>query len=180
MMRIIEKSSDHLRLSNADMFRSKWGFVVAIVAIILSGIFISAKVIHPACWSGVVLGCFLLFMLVRELPRSFDTEFWFDRKSDQLKVIKRPWLGRPHVEYCPLANITGTRVVARAQNKHNYPGHDYDDAETQSPIESPEYDVELSMQSGSTLTVIWGHGEYGATQLALSVAEFLGLTLTTV
>jgi hypothetical protein len=174
MMRIVEKSSDHLRLSDASTFWSKWGFVTAIVAVLLSVVFISARVIRPACLFGVVLGGFMLFLLVRELPRSFDIEFWFDRAGDQLKVIKRPWLGRRQSENYPLPDITQVRVVAQPGPRH-YPGHDYDDAETQPPIAK----VELSMRSGSTLTVAWGHGEYEATQFAASIAEFLGLTITT-
>ena len=138
---------------------------------ILSGIFIAAT-LHPACWSGVFIGCIVLFMLVRELPRTFDTEFWFDRTSNQLSVIKHPWLGRSQYEYYPLPDILEVKVVERAA-QHNYPGHDYDDAENEPPIESPVYDVKLSMRSGTTLTI------YGAAHLAGSIAEFLGLTLKT-
>jgi len=111
-------------------------------------------------------------MLVRELPNNFETEFWFDRAGDQLNVIKRPWLGRPQVEHYPLSDITEVRLVERARPRR-YPGQDYDDAENQPPIESPQYDVQLSMRSGSSLPI------YEATHLAWLIAEFLGLTLTT-
>lgn len=178
MMEIVEESSDHLRLSDALAFWTKWGFVTATVATLLGVVFIAFRVIHPVCWPGVVLGGIMLVLLVRELPRTFDTEFWFDRADDQLKVIKRPWLGRPQSEHYPLPNITQVKVVARARPRH-YPGHDYDDAETQPPIENRAYDVELEMRSGHSLTLVWGGGEPGAAQIAVSIAEFLGLATPT-
>jgi hypothetical protein len=76
-----------------------------------------------------------------------------------------------------LTDITEVKIVANV-NRHNYPGHDYDDAENDRPIERPSYSVELKMQSGNTLTV-WGYGEGGTIQLADAMAEFLGITLTT-
>jgi hypothetical protein len=175
MMRIVEKSSDHLRLSDAETLWSKWGFVAGVVAVLLSGILISALVLRPPCWSGVVIGGFLLFMWVRELPRSSDTEFCFDRAGDQLQVITRRWLGRPEREHYPLSDITEVRVVARAMPR-NYPGHDYDDAETNPPEDNPEYDVKLVMRSGATLTVAGGCETTG---IAASIAEFLAPTSTT-
>lgn len=179
MMRVVQKSSDHLRLSNADSFW-KWGFVTTIAVVILVGIFIAAKVIRPACWSAVALGIFLLFLLIRELPRNFDTEFWFDRSDNQLKVIKHPWLGSPQQDDYPLSDITNVRVVARKTPKPYrgyYPGYEDDrDAEAKSSITNTAYNIELSLRSGKTLVVVWGGENKGATKLAKLISEFLGLT----
>jgi hypothetical protein len=179
MMRIVEKSSVHLRLSDAGSSWGKWVFVGLIVAILLSGIFISANVIRPTCWSGVAIGCFMLFMLVRELPHNFDREFWFDRENGQLKVIKHPWLGRAQVEHYPLTDITEVKVVAKATRTHHHSSYDYDYDEPPPPVEGPKYDIELSIRFRNTLTIFWGDGEDGARQLARSITEFLGLTFAT-
>lgn len=187
-MRIVEKSPDHLRISNAntDKLWSEWKYVLIIIAILLIGIGISAWVIRPACWSGVEIGCVLLFLLVLAFSSDFDTEFCFDRAGNQLQVIQRPRLIPPRHRYYSLSDITEVRVAkVRSIHGHNYPGHDYDDAdngndnvEIEPSIAKPTYRIELSMRSGSTLIVDWGN-EDEAIQLGASIAEFLGLTFTT-
>ena len=178
MMKVVEKSSNHLRLSNADAFW-KWGFVTAIVIVILVGIFVAAKVISPPCWSAVVLGIILLLLLIRELPRNFDTEFWFDRSDNQLKVIKHPWLGFPYQDDYQLSDITNVRVVPRKKPKPYrgyYPGYEDDmDAKTKSPITNTTYNIELTFKSRKGLIIFWGGDNKGATKLALEIADFLGL-----
>ena len=170
MMRIVENSHSCLRLSNADSFWAKWGFIIAISTLLLSGIFIAVKIIHPACWPGVAIACFILFIIIRELPRSFDTEFWFDRESEQFKVIKHPWLGKQQFEQYPFQDITEVRLV-EMKNLRNYPGHDYIDDENK-PIEPPVYEVVLEMRSGNKLKI------YGAAHLAELIAGFLKLPLS--
>ena len=169
MMRIVEKSPDRLILSNAYSFWVKWGFVSAIITLFLVGIFVAIKVIRPTCWSGAAIGFFILFMIIRELPRSFDTEFRFDREGEKLIVIKRPWLGKAKVEQYPLLDITAVRLV-ETKHRRNYPGYDYIEDENR-PIEPPVYEVELGMRSENKLMV------YGATHLAGLIAVFLELTL---
>ena len=168
-MNVVEKSSKHLRLSNTDP-SGKWVFIFVIITMLLSIIFISVKVIKPVCGSGVVLGSIFLILLIKELPHSFDTEFWFDRQNNELKVIKHPWIGKQMIEYHPLSDITEVKVVTKPMNRHNYPGHDYDDAEIEQPVETPQYNVELVMRSGNSLTI------YDATHLASTIKEFLELT----
>jgi hypothetical protein len=152
--------------------------VTAIVAALLGIVAVFRWVIRPVCWSGIVVGCLLLFLLVRELLRTFDMEFCFDRAEGQLQVIKRPWLGRSQREYYPLQDITEVRVVEIPTGRHNYPGHDYDDVENDSPIDPGTCEIDLTMRSGSKLTVCWADG-HGTKQLAASMAKFLGLPATT-
>jgi hypothetical protein len=109
-------------------------------------------------------------LFISALPHSFDTEFWFDRKNNELKVIKYPWIGKQTVENYPLSDITEVKVVSKPRHTHNYPGHDYDDAEFEQPEESPEYHIELSMQSGNSIPI------YEGTHLAPAIKEFLALT----
>jgi hypothetical protein len=166
MMRIVENSHSCLRLSNADSFWSKWGFVAAIVTLLLGEIFIAVNVIHPVCWSGAVVGFVILFLIIRELPRSFDSEYWFDRANKQFKVIKHPWLGKQMIDEYSFDDITEVSLV---ENKHrNYPGHDYIEDENM-PVEPPTYEVELAMRSGNKLMI------YGAAHLAQLIADFLEL-----
>ncbi len=169
MMNVVEKSSKHLRLSNADPWGT-WVFLFAIISILLSTIFVSAKVIKPVCWSGVVLSFISLVLLIKVVPQNFDTEFWFDKQNNGLKVIKHPWIGSRTIEYYSLSDITEVKVVAKPRNTHNYPGHDYDDAEIEQPVESPKYNVEIAMRSGNSLTI------YDATHLVPTIIEFLELT----
>ena len=169
MMKVVEKSSDHLRLSNADPW-GKWVFIFVIIAALLSIIYISIMVIEPTCWSGAVVSCILFFLLIRELPHNFDTELWLDRGKNELKAIKHPWIGRQIVENYFLSDITEVKLVAKPRNTHSYPGHDYDDAEIEQPEESPQYYVELSMRSGNSLTI------YDATHLVTTIKEFLEIT----
>ena len=168
-MRIVENSHNYLILSNAGSFWGKWGFVAATITVLLGGVFIAVKVIHPPCWSGFAIICMILFLVLRELPRSFDTEFWFDRENEQVKLIKHPWLGRQQVEQYSLQDITEVRLV-EMKHPRNYPGHDYIEDDNK-PIEPPVYEVELGMQSGNRLII------YGAAHLAGQIAEFLGITL---
>ncbi len=76
MMRVLECSSSRLRLSNTDLPWTKWIFVGAIVIGLLAAIGVSGWVLRPARWSGVLIGCLLLFVFIRGLPRSFDSEFF--------------------------------------------------------------------------------------------------------
>ena len=53
MMRIVEQSSNHLRLSNADAFWIKRGFLAIIVAVLLSGILLPPRV-RPRAGRGLL------------------------------------------------------------------------------------------------------------------------------
>jgi hypothetical protein len=179
-MKIVENSSNRLRLSNDNGFWEKWIFVGAIVIVLLSGIFVSGWVIRPVCWSGVVGCCFVLFLLIREIPRNFDMEFLFDNEEDQLKVFKHPWLGRPQCERYPLGDILSVRVFEPVRRYSNV-GNDYVDYyehENQPQIESHDYSVELNMRSGNPLHVVGGEIKNEAAQLAAAIEEFLGLGFT--
>jgi len=177
MMKVIKKSSECLRLSDADSVSGKWGCVTAIVVVILIGIYVSAKVIRPDSWPAVALGIIFLLLLIRELPRNFDTEFRFDRTDNQLKAINHPWLGSPQQDNYPLSDVANVRVVDPKRPKSYrgfYPGCEDDmEAEAQFPIDNIGYNVELSFQSGGTLLVVWGGDKKGATELAKSISEFL-------
>jgi len=177
MMRVVEQTPDRLRLSNADSFWSKWGFVSFIAVVILVGIFTAAKVIHPTCWSGVVLGIFLLVMLVRELPRNFDTEICFDRSDEKIKIIKHPWLGFPQQDNYSFSDLIHIRVVARKRQKR-YPGY-YPGIEDDQVVDNQPtiYDIEFSFQTRKPFIIFWGGGNIGATQLAMLISDFLGKNL---
>ena len=168
-MKIVEKSPDHLILSNADSFWGKWVFVSAIIALLLAGVFIALKIIRPACWSGAAIGCLVLFLVIREIPKSFDMEFRFERENCVLKAIKHPWIGKSSIEQYAFRDVIEIRLV-EMKHTRNYPGHDYIEDEN-IPIEPPAYEVELGMQSGDMLRI------NGAAHLAGVIAEFLGLPL---
>jgi hypothetical protein len=175
-MRIVEESSDHLRLSNADPW-GKRGCVTVIVLMIAICVCIAAEVVRPARWPAVVLGIFLLVVLIRELPRNFDSEFLFDRSGNQLIVTRHPWLGSPQQDDYTLSDITNVQVVARKTPKPYrgyYPGC-YDDraAEAESSTSNDACNIVLYLQSGETLVVYWGGGRRGATKLASVISEFL-------
>ena len=169
MMKIVEKSPDHLILSNADSFWGKWVFVSAIIALLLVGVFIALKMIRPACWSGAAIGCLVLFLVIREIPKSFDMEFRFERENSALKAIKHPWIGKSSIEQYAFRDVIEIRLV-EMKHTRNYPGYDYIEDENK-PIEPPVYEVELGMQSGDMLRI------NGAAHLAGVIAEFLGLPL---
>jgi hypothetical protein len=137
--------------------------------LLLAGIFIALKVIRPACWSGAAIGCLVLFLAIREIPKSFDTEFRFERENGTLKAIKHPWLGKSSIEQYSLRDVIEIRLV-EMKHTRNYPGHDYIEDENK-PIEPPACEVELGMRSGDKLMI------YGAAHLAGLLAEFLGLPL---
>ena len=168
-MKIVEKSPDHLILSNADSFWGKWVFVSAIIALLLAGVFIALKIIRPACWSGAAIGCLVLFLVIREIPKSFDMEFRFERENSALKAIKHPWIGKSSIEQYAFRDVIEIRLVEKKHTR-NYPGYDYIEDENK-PIEPPVYEVELGMQSGDMLRI------NGAAHLAGVIAEFLGLPL---
>jgi hypothetical protein len=172
-MHVVEKSPDRLKLSDANSSWGTWVFVGGIMLVLLTGMVIAVIAFHPVCWSGFFIAAVLLFLLIRELMRSFDRELLFDREKAQLLFIRRPWLGKVQVEQIPLEEISAVSLIERPQPR-NYPGYDYIEDENRPPVER-EYDVVLDLRSGDRRKIYWGGGEAGAGQLRREISDFLGL-----
>lgn len=177
-MRVVEESSEHLRLSDADSFWGRWGCVVAIVVVILAASSFCAQEVRPTPYFGVASGIILFFILIKGLFQASDKELWFDKPANRLKIIKRLWIGRPQQTDYLLSNITNVRTIKRQRRVRNrswYPGYE-DDIDAYEPTDNATYYIELSVQSGEPLVVYLGDKTKGDAQLATIISEFLGLT----
>jgi hypothetical protein len=186
-MLVLDESPDRLRLGKEFGLRCMKGLLYLLVfAFFAVGSIMLTVSVGPGEWhegsrlngvAAVLAGCLLLPLslltfLVFELEEGRDTEYQFDRRSGELRVVQRLWLLRSRQsQRYSLADFIGVRVAwETVVVDYNY-GAEYDIC-----------DMELQMRSGKSLKVYRDTPKRGEdiTAVAEAIARFLGLPLTVV